>query len=311
VEGPERSTSPLAAAGIEHAVGLAAGDRHTCAIVADGAVVCWGRNDLRQLGASKLRQSARSVSVALGPAVELAAARGHTCARLADGTVWCWGQNKDDQLGVQAPPRQTTSAPVRVPGIEAAVSIAAGSEHSCAAVSDGRLFCWGDNHYGQLGHGVQLHNSLPPQPVPIRGEVAQVVAGARHSCARLRDGTAACWGDNIEGQVGNGGTTPALTPVPVTTVDPDGTMGALANIVLLSAGWHHTCALSATRKVVCWGSNVSGQLGQVEGVRALRATPSGFAEVSVMAAGGQHTCVMRTDQVVSCVGREDAGTGSE
>ncbi len=271
--------------------------------------MCWGRNDLMQLGTPKPRQSARPVSVALGPAVELAAARGHTCARLGDGTVWCWGGNKDDQLGVQAPPRQTTSAPVKVPGIEHAVSIAAGAEHSCAAVSDGRLFCWGDNHYGQLGHGIQRHNSFPPQAVPIRGEVAQVVAGVRHTCARLRNGTVACWGENIEGQVGNGGTTPALTPVEVTTVDSDGTAGDLGNVVLLSAGWYHTCALSAKREVFCWGSNVSGQLGRVEGLRALHATRSGFTDASVMAAGGQHTCVIRTDQVVSCVGREDAGTG--
>jgi alpha-tubulin suppressor-like RCC1 family protein len=290
--------------GVEGAVGLAAGDWHTCAIVVNGAVVCWGRNDLRQLGAPKPRQSARSVSVALGPALELAAARGHTCARLKDGTVWCWGGNKDDQLGVQAPPRQTTSTPVRVPGIEGAVSIAAGSEHSCAAVADGRLWCWGDNHYGQLGHGIQRHNSFPPQVVPIRGETLQVVAGARHTCARLREGTAACWGDNIEGQVGNGRITPALTPVDVTTGDSDGTAGTLANVAQLSAGWHHTCAFAATREVFCWGSNAFGQLGRVTGLRALHATASSLTDVAVLAAGGQHTCVMRTDQVVSCVGRE-------
>lgn len=307
--GSGRSALPVAVAGVAGAVGLAAGDWHTCAIVKAGAVVCWGKNDLMQLGAAKPRRSSRPVSVAVSPAVELAAAHSHTCARLADGSVWCWGGNKDDQLGVQAPPRQTSSAPVKVPGIERAVSIAAGNEHSCAAVADGRLFCWGDNHYGQLGHGIQRHNSFPPQPVAIQGEVAQVVAGTRHTCARLRDLTVQCWGDNIEGQLGNNTTTRALTPVPVATVDANGTAVPLADVERLSAGWHHTCALLANRKVLCWGSNVFGQLARVLDARALLATPLGFTDASVVAAGGQHTCVMRADRATFCVGREDAGTG--
>jgi alpha-tubulin suppressor-like RCC1 family protein len=288
---------------------LAAGDWHTCAIVKAGAVVCWGKNDLMQLGVANPRRLSRPVSVAIGPAVELAAARSHSCARLADGAVWCWGGNKDDQLGVQAPPRQTSSLPVRVPGIERAISIAAGNEHSCAAVDDGRLFCWGDNHYGQLGHGIRRHNSFPPRPVMIQGEVVQVVAGTRHTCARLRDRTVQCWGDNIEGQVGNGTTVAALTPVSVSEVGTDGTVGPLADAEQISAGWHHACALLASREVVCWGGNVFGQLARVLGTRALYATPVGFRDAAVLAAGGQHTCIMRSDRSTFCVGREDAGTG--
>jgi alpha-tubulin suppressor-like RCC1 family protein len=193
---------------------------------------------------------------------------------------------------VQAPPRKTTSGPVRVPGVQSAISVAAGAEHSCAAVSGGQLFCWGDNHYGQLGHGIQRHNSFPPQPVLIRHDVAQVVAGARHTCARLDDGAVECWGDNIEGQVGNNTTTTALTPVPVTTVDSDGTVRPLAHVIVISAGRYHTCALSATREVLCWGSNASGQLGSAAGAQALRAARTGLTDVGAVAAGGRRTCVM-------------------
>jgi alpha-tubulin suppressor-like RCC1 family protein len=133
---------------------LAAGEFHTCAVLADGTVRCWGENTFGQLGdgtTDNTRPLPVPVSGLSTAAVGLAAGRDHTCAVLADGSGRCWGGNAFGQIG-----DGTTTGrvlPMAVNGLTNAVAIAAGGDHTCARLADGSVRCWGSNISGQLGDG--------------------------------------------------------------------------------------------------------------------------------------------------------------
>jgi alpha-tubulin suppressor-like RCC1 family protein len=166
----KRVLTPVTVNGISNAIGVAAGgsaagDGHTCALLADRTVKCWGSNASGQLGSggvSKYSLTPVSVTGLTGVAA-ISAGYGYTCAVLVSGPVECWGYNAFGMLGNGT---MTSSAtPVAVRGITNAVEISAGSEHACAALADNSARCWGYNDYGQLGtrHG---KFSLVPVTVP-------------------------------------------------------------------------------------------------------------------------------------------------
>ena len=296
------STTPVEVRDLSYVVGLAAGEWHTCAVLATGQVKCWGDNTQWQLGATSPRHSSRPILTGVGPATQVAAGRSHSCAILIQGEVTCWGDNRTSQTGVQREPRAKPTLPVMVPGVAGALAVAAGDEHSCAVQRDGQLLCWGDNHYGQLGHGVVEHHFFPPKPVPLAGKAVSVAAGRRHTCALLEDRTVECWGDGFEGQLGDGLKKDSLTPVRVAAPEPAGATAPLEHVAAITAGSQHTCALMEDAKVYCWGSNALGQLGRVEEPTAARPVFSGLTDVAAVAAGGWHTCALRTDGTTTCVG---------
>jgi alpha-tubulin suppressor-like RCC1 family protein len=296
------SDIPVEVAGLSNVTALAAGDGHTCAALATGQVKCWGRNDLGQLADLTKHPSSKPVLTPVGPATQIAAGRNHSCARLIDGEVVCWGDNRTSQTGMQRPSLAKPSLPVVVPGVSLAISIAAGAEHSCAVQEDGQLLCWGDNHYGQLGHGIQEHHSFPPRPVPIADKAVAVTAGRRHTCALLRDKTVQCWGEGFEGQLGDGMRKDSLTPVRVTLPDSSGKTVPLDKVAAVSAGSQHTCALLESREVYCWGSNSLGQLGGVKDKIAAHPVFSGLTGVVSLGAGGWHTCAILLSGETKCLG---------
>ncbi|MBI3812816.1 MAG: hypothetical protein HY283_11555 [Nitrospirae bacterium] len=293
--------SPVAVSSLSNVAALAAGEWHTCAVMKTGQVECWGANDQAQLANLSKRSSSTPLTTPVGPATQIAAGRSHTCARLINGAVVCWGDNRTSQTGVQRPSLARPSLPVVVPNITQAISVAAGEEHSCAVQEDGQLLCWGDNHFGQLGHGIQEHHSFPPLPVPIDGKARTVTAGRRHTCALLRDGTVECWGKGFEGQLGDGLGRDSLTPVRVLTAVSGGPE-PLAQVRAITAGSQHTCALLENGKVYCWGSNHLGQLGRVQGQTATRAAFSGLTDVIAVSAGGWQTCAIRSSGTTTCFG---------
>jgi alpha-tubulin suppressor-like RCC1 family protein len=293
--------------GVGGAVEVSAGESHSCAVLEQGGIMCWGSPKFGQLGVPARGSSSLPVLVPLGRATHVAAGRTHTCARLEDGTVWCWGDNTDGQVGSVSIPMKNISPPVAVPGVTDAVSVTAGNEHSCVVLENGQVMCWGDNHFGQLGHGIQSHAFFPPRVAPIAsiGALA-VTAGRRHTCALLRDRTVQCWGENTDGQLGDGSTKDSRTPVRVSVQAPDVTTRLLDNVIALSAGWHHTCALRSDRQIYCWGSNRAGQLGSEAPEKAMRPVWFGLTNVTVLAAGGEHTCAV-SEGAMHCVGRNQAG----
>jgi len=170
--------------------------------------------------------------------------------------------------------------------------------HTCALKSDGTVWCWGDNEYGELGDGTTTERHTPVQVSGLTNVVA-VAPGSVHTCALKSDGTVWCWGDNYYGQLGDGTTTERHTPVQVS---------GLTNVVAVTVGSLHTCALKSDGTVWCWGFNGAGELG--DGTTTDRHTPvqvSGLTNVVAVTVGFVHTCALKSDGTVWCWGYNHHG----
>ncbi len=273
-------------------VQIAAGYYHTCALISDGTVRCWGDNNKGQLGDGSTQDRHTLVEVVgITNAVQISAGWYHTCAVISDGHAKCWGYNYYGQLGDGS--TTTRHTPVEVVGITTAKQVSARGAHTCAALSDGHAKCWGGNVAGQLGDGSTTDRHTPVEVVGIT-TAKQVSAGEYHTCAVLTDGHAKCWGLNNHGQLGDGSTTDRYTPVEV-----DGLM----NVKQVSAGYNHTCAVLTDGHAKCWGNNWYGQLG--DGSTTERHTPvevAGITNASQVSAGSYHTCAVLTDGHAKCWG---------
>ncbi len=282
-------------------IGLAAGSAHTCAMMADGTLACWGYDGDGQLGDGNRGTSrpvpAAATHVSGATVTDVAAGTAHTCAVTGGWRVVCWGYNDEGQLGLGA---SRALMPKGVFGLAAgAAGIGAGQAHACA-VAGGRVKCWGDNGAGQLGDGTRTNRMAPVDVVGL-SEVIQVANGEVFSCALTAGGGVKCWGSNSFGQLGDG--TQTARPVPTDVA------GLTAGVTAIAAGASHVCALTAAGGVRCWGWNGYGQLG--DGTTANQLTPvnvsgltSGTARI---AAGGMHTCAVSAGGGVKCWGFNSMG----
>lgn len=184
---------------------ITTGDYHSCALLYDGSVKCWGGNGAGQVGDQTLGYSKQTPTVVGGLAAKAAAIEAggfHTCAILSTGAVQCWGSNENGQLGDGT--TLDRSLPVTVIGLSApATALAAGRYHTCALQSNGAVRCWGLNRFGQLGDDTTASKSSPVAVIGLSTGVSSISAGAMHTCAILDAGTATCWGMNDFGQLGN------------------------------------------------------------------------------------------------------------
>jgi alpha-tubulin suppressor-like RCC1 family protein len=213
------SRTPVQVAGLPGQAGaIAAGDNHTCALLDDGSVWCWGHNSSGQLGDGTTTDSLVPVQVSGLSARAVATGSAHTCAigdgaLTGEGSVWCWGSNADGQLGNNS--SADSSRPVAVQNLSAdAQVVATGWEHTCALVSGGSIWCWGDNSGGQLGSVSALGNRLPAQVQGLSSRAQAVTGGFQHTCA-LADYAVQCWGNNFQGELGTGTRTSSSSPLPV------------------------------------------------------------------------------------------------
>ncbi len=251
---PDQLTPTVVSGLVSGAAMIEAGDFHTCASTASGAAQCWGRNIESQLGDASLSNQTAPVQVIdLRSGVTSVTAGGfHSCASTNDGSAFCWGLNSAGQIGNNATDTAFTAVALDFP-VRGTSVVSAGTEHSCAVVSGGEALCWGENEDGQLGLGFNTLIQLLPQRVQgLASGVTSISAGDSHSCA-LQNGSALCWGENSNGQLGDDSTDSRLGPVAV--------LGLAGGVVQISAGAAHTCALSSAGAVSCWGSNASDQLG--------------------------------------------------
>jgi alpha-tubulin suppressor-like RCC1 family protein len=195
-------------------VGVSAGSSHTCAVKNDGSLWCWGLNRMGMIGdGTKTDRNIPVQVMSLGTAVaSVSAGRYGTCARKTDDTLWCWGFNGSGALGDGT----TTDRllPTQVVGL-GGVADSASDQHTCARKTDGSLWCWGPNYYGVVGDGTNVDKYTPVQVAALGTAVAEISAGANHSCARKVDGTIWCWGYNAASELGDGTTTDRLAPVQV------------------------------------------------------------------------------------------------
>jgi alpha-tubulin suppressor-like RCC1 family protein len=254
------SMTPAIVPGLSGVTAIASGSPHTCALLSDGTVACWGKNLSGELGDGTQTNRLSPVAVqGLHGVTAIAAGDTHTCALLPSGTVACWGYNFSGQLGngTTGPNRcgsdPCSVTPVAVVGLTGATAIAAGGNHTCALRADGTVACWGLNDVGELGNGGMFNSSTPANVLTLSSAIS-VTAGFYHTCAVLADGSVQCWGDNSAGELCNGMTTNATTSAPV----PASTLSGAQS---LSAGVNYTCALVSGGAVECCGFNARGQLG--------------------------------------------------
>ncbi len=285
---------------------VSAGDSSACGIATTGRAYCWGTNIHGELGdgSNGLRATATIVTVALNfTAISVGGA--HTCALAVGGAAYCWGQDSLGQLGDARLVNSTTPIPVSGgsgPAIFA--SISAGLRHTCALLADGTAFCWGSNDSSQLGVGSAGGITDTPALVATGLHFTSISAGGSHTCAIASGGAAFCWGSNAVGQLGTGAVG-AQSTVPVAVA------GGLS-FARISSGLRHTCGLTTSGAVFCWGQNADLQLGRgpSTGTGAASGTPVQVSggelpagvSFTAISAGSNHSCAVGSDGFAYCWG---------
>lgn len=300
-------------------VTVAAGLAHSVAVKTNGTVWAWGNNSGGQLGDNTTTNRTTPVQVVhsgdetgfLTHVVTVMAGLSYTVALRSDGTVWAWGSNGLGQLGDGTTTDRSAPVQVKGPGgigvLTDVTALAAGWGHTLALKTNGTVWAWGDNHYGQLGDGATEGRSTPvqvkgPNSSGVLTDVVAVAAGVNHTAALKADGTVWAWGYNGSGQLGDGTITNRPTPVQVT--GPGGT-GSLTNVAAIAADGFYTLALKVNGTVWTWGDNESGQLGDNTAERRL--TPiqvkgeggTGFLDkVISIGAGGAHSLALCSEGAI-------------
>jgi alpha-tubulin suppressor-like RCC1 family protein len=300
-------TTTVAVTGLTDVASFTMGFGHTCAVKTNGTVACWGNNFNGQLGNGTTATSTITVAVTgLTDAVAVSASISSSCALKANGSVVCWGGNTAGQLGNGGLGGNRTT-PVVVTGLADAVALTSGKDtnalsHSCALRANGSVVCWGGNLNGQVGDGTSGNNKTTTVAVMGLTDTVAISAGVGHTCALKGSGAIACWGNNFNGQVGDGNTGGISTNlVAVTTLS-----GNLTGTTAVSAGYQHTCALKNDKTVACWGDNQYGQLGDGTTItRTVSAVVGSLTNVVAITTGFYHTCALKTDGSVVCWGRNE------
>ncbi len=245
---------PSAVSGLPPSLDVKNGENFNCALGVDGLVRCWGHMPIGNVYApvtSPITIAGVSNVVAIAvSANDLEYENGHACALDSAGAAWCWGRNVDGELG-NGVSLWGSETPVRVMATNRFVSITAGGLHTCAVDDEGGAWCWGESGDGRLGDGTTSEHSVPVRVVGLADRVTQIAAGGHHSCALLEDASVWCWGQNDEGQLGDGSFSSSLVPVRV----------GLGETIAIGSGTFHSCAVERDESVWCWGTNTTGQLG--------------------------------------------------
>jgi alpha-tubulin suppressor-like RCC1 family protein len=323
------------------------GDGHTCAVLSDRSVKCWGQNSAGELGLGdtaprgmvpgELSDDLPPVDLGTGRfALQVVAADGHTCALLDDRSVKCWGNNYAGTLGIgdtvnrggQSGQMGDALPPVDLGAGVRATAVSARGSHTCALLDDGSVKCWGPNQYGELGLGdllprgaspADMGDALPRVDLGTGRTAVAISAGLSHTCAILDNGWLRCWGWNTPGLLGleddrdRGG-----LPGEMGDRLPDVHLGTGRTPILVAAGGYHSCALLDDGSVKCWGTNDRGELGLGDSTRrgtvpgdmgdALPTVDLGTGRHAVwVATGYNHSCAVLDDDSVKCWGDNEGG----
>ena len=326
---------------------ISAGAAHTCALLDNATVKCWGYGAVGALGYGSTANKGDSTgqmgdllpAVALGTgrtALQISVGSQHSCALLDNHSVKCWGRGTYGKLGIGSTATIGIAAGEMGDSLVAVVfaagrsarSIAAGSNHTCAILDNASVVCWGRGSSGQLGQGaisnIGYSGSATVASTPAidlgSGRTALAIsAGDAHTCAILDNAAVKCWGSGGNGRLGSGAT--------ANLGDGAGEMGRLPGTVnigadrtarAISAGIAHTCAVLDNATVKCWGNGASGNLGygnqnnvgdnpnQMGTNLAAVALGTGRTALAI-SAGGAHTCAVLDDATLKCWGDGSSG----
>ena len=267
---------------------VASGIDHSCAILDDLTLKCWGRNDMGMLGLGdtnhrgdspgEMGDSLPTVDVGSGKTVNRVSASYHTCVILDDSSVKCWGRNGDGWLGYgdtltrgELPNEMGNSLPVVNLGENMkATDISLGLGHTCALLHDTSVKCWGRNNLGQLGDGTLSNKYIPTLATEVSAK--SISCGGDNTCAILTDDSVKCWGGNSFGDVSSmKAKAIALGLNHLCLILLDGSvwcsdigsvdLGTGRTAKQISSGKVHTCVVLDDNLLACWGLNADGQLG--------------------------------------------------
>ena len=266
-------------ANLSDIVQVSAGEIHTCALTSMGSVKCWGYNVSGQLGDNSFTDKDVPVDVVASSSdtnplmdiVQISAGHEHTCALTSGGNVKCWGHGSKGRLGSDCNSNciYNINHPVDVVVsdgnsglLSGIVQISGGGNHTCALTSGDNVMCWGQGGSGELGNGA-TSDADAPVTVTSAGTTALsgivgISTGQEHSCALKSTGGVVCWGEGDSGKLGNNANDDQSRPVSVLTSALNNP--ALSGISQIELGNNHSCAVTDTGKVVCWGHGDVGQL---------------------------------------------------
>ena len=245
----------------QHVVSVSAGDGHSIALTADGAVWSWGGGDYGKLGHGDRQWQLlpKKVEALAGRRVVAVSAGGpHSLTLTADGAVLSWGWGGDGRLGHGDWQDQMLPKKIEAFAGQRVLAVSAGFTHSLAITADGAVWSWGAGGGGQLGHGNQQYQLLPKKVEALAGRhVVAVSVGNFHSLALTADGAVWSWGLGEDGQLGHGDQQRQLLPKQVEAL-------AGQRVVAVSAGNFHSLAITADGAVFTWGNGARGCLGHGE-----------------------------------------------
>jgi alpha-tubulin suppressor-like RCC1 family protein len=290
-----------------------AGVGFTCGVANLGRGYCWGLSDIGQTGTTpdsicySPPPGTDALPCILPPKrmtrpelsfTQISAGGDFACGIATDQHLYCWGADNEGQIGNGQDGAGETPSLATVKS-ERFTVVTAGRHHACALNLTGRAYCWGSDNRGQLGDN-RTTNSTTPIPISDSTLVFRSIsAGESHTCGVTTSGSAYCWGEGAQGQLGNGSATSSEVPILVS----GGT-----SFTTISAGRGHTCAIDNSANVLCWGDNTFGQLGTgiPGGLQLNPVAVTGATGFNAISAGDDHTCGIEGGQV-RCWGRSDFG----
>lgn len=310
---------------------IAMGTSHSCGITINYNTYCWGYGGSNGIGNAQTNPASVTVPypVARGEipyGVSLVSvvsnnSWGSHCALGSDGKAYCWGANTYGQLGNNTTVNSNFPVQVQQGAVPAGVTFTAiqiGFYHACGLGSDSKVYCWGNNQFGQLGNNSTVNSSVPvlasaQGQIPAGVTAKSLAVGYYTSCIIGSDNKAYCWGYNASAQFGTGNTTNSLTPIQMSV----GSMTNGGYWKYISVGTYHSCGIGTDDKAYCWGDvNVSnGYYALGNGTTTTSGKPAAVVQGATstgatwrfIAAGDQVSCGIASDNKAYCWGANGQG----
>ena len=278
-------------------VSVAAGEVHSCGLTSLGRVYCWGK--YTGDGTGLVRNTPSLVNDASSEYVQISTGSYHACGVTKSGVAKCWGDGWDGKLGNQNTSVQ--DSPIIADPGTLYKKIEAGRNHTCGITSQDKLKCWGANSNSQLGVA-SPSSSIIPIEIDSTESYKEISLGDDTTCAITTSGILKCWGANTNGQVGNNTTVKQTTPAVIDS-------GETYLKVSVGSNWnYHSCAITTSNKLKCWGNNTYGQIGDNSTTQRLTPVPVNAAvnykEISVNNAS---SCAITSDDDFHCWGKNNRG----